>query len=249
MTSMSSDPSSNVVDMSNPNLGVPMAEAARISPRPLLFSVLFILAGILAGIAALSPWWTLTVSGSLSGSFNFYPGSSYELTTAQGATSMVTYSSAADLGSLSGLYEAVLGLLLAIFVLCLIIGFLLFLFGIRRPALGRFSLSFLSSQRTWFLIVTFALIVLALVAVVLVPLAQPGLIKNCSGSGATECNSFWGSSSNGGINVSWGAAVGWSLGVASAVFLILIPIAYWLTGRGKTVPASVTAATPPTGAA
>jgi hypothetical protein len=196
--------------------------------RRLIASVLFFLAAILAGIAAFTPWWTIAASGTVNESFSFFPGSSYsEVNGAHGATMFYTYSSHADLASLAGLYEGVLGLLLAALVLGLVVGIvgLVVSFG-RLPGFAQ------NHAVRWLAIV---LIVLLAVAIAVVPSLQPGLITGCSSTGSTECNSFWGSTSTAGLTSTWGSGLGWYLAIG-AVAALVAGFFVWGRNRPRSVP-------------
>lgn len=223
------------------------------NPKRLAASVLAVIAGICSGISTISSWYTISVSGSgVSEALEFQPGDSLSAS-ANGASASATYASQ-GLGQVGGLYEGVLVFGIVVMALSLIVGAvgLLWTFGkLRTNSKGRAFQSWAS-----------CLVVVALVAVLLVPLVQPALLRNDPGSVCpnqsqinTPCNAFWGSASSGGVSLTWGADAGWYLEIATVVLLVAAAVAWWLSRTeawesqselfGATAPAAGT--TVPTG--
>ncbi|MGC2289583.1 MAG: hypothetical protein WA688_06980 [Thermoplasmata archaeon] len=205
----------------------------RIAMRPLIASVIVLVGGICAGLSAFSPWWTIATTGEFDASFNFLPGTDYTLSSGRGGVpSPFPYAGHPDLASLAGLYEGILALTIVILVLSMIVGIL----GVLA-SFGR--LPYPTRLRPRYLVV--ALLLIALVAAALVPVAQPMLIHGC-GAGPSECSSFWGTASGSGETTVWGANVGWYLTVATVVLLgaalfIWGPSASQAWGTAPAVPA------------
>jgi len=198
----------------------------------------------------LSPWWSMngTLVGFLTSetfSFGFLPGSSTSVI-ANGNSASVTYASV-GWGPVGTLYEGVLAIGIAVMLLSLIGGVLAFIASIgriRNPSAYR-------AIRNSIIVVG----VLAIVAVAMVPVAQPYAFGQssggCSSTGVSSpCSSFWGSlSESNGTTVSWGADVGWYLGISAGV-LSYAGLAIWLWsvsdpwGRPSPPPATYTGPTP-----
>ena len=183
-------------------------------------SVLGLIAGTLAGVSTLSPWWTISAaSGGYGGyaSIGFLPGDSFTAS-ANGLSDSFSYASQ-GWGPVEGLYEGILVLGVLTLIIAVLAGILgaIRVFGPPKVLTGR------DSVQTW----TFVAILIALVAVILVPLAQPGVLAIhpaglCAATygSKTPCNSFWGSVTASGGSVSWGADAGWYLELASFIILI-----------------------------
>ena len=182
-------------------------------------SVLCLVSGILDGVSSVSSWWAITLSGSSgSGTVSFLPGGSYEGSFG-GSSGSATYTSG-GLGYVGSLYEGVLALALIGMVLALAAGVLGVLAARgRRRSLGRYR----TVRR-----LVLAVLVIALLAIIIVPALQPTLFGASNPSdlctsalgSSTPCNSFWGSASANGENVTWGAEAGWFLTLGAAVLLV-----------------------------
>ncbi|MGA7923512.1 MAG: hypothetical protein WCA77_06005 [Thermoplasmata archaeon] len=186
--------------------------APRFATKRLAASILVLVSGILAGVSAFTPWWIASLSGSTTGSTDFYPGASFSIVNSKGVVTWFTYASRPDVSSLSGIYEGVLAMTLVVLILALVvaaIGVLAATWHIRNPARHRLIM-----------LLIVVLFVISLIAIILVPVAQPSSTTGCAGSGQTVCNSFWGSASGGGLSTMWGASAGWYLAIASAVVLV-----------------------------
>ncbi len=208
--------------------------------KALVGSVLALGAGILSGLSALSPWWTLSGSGGGVGSVSigFLPGGSFSASD-NGTTASFSYASQ-GIGQIGALYEGILALTVLIMLISFVVGGL----GLLRSFKGNRNSAGMDSVQVWAVCV----LVLAVVAVLVIPLAQPGVFAMhpaglCAGQSGlkTPCNSFWGSVSANGATLSWGADVGWYLEIAA--FAVLI--AALLTWRRAILEPWVAPAAPP----
>jgi hypothetical protein len=195
--------------------------------------ILALVAGVLAGASTGVAWWTDYQSSVY---INFLPGGSLMGGGGSG-TVTATYASL-GLGPVGALYEAVLAMALAVTVLALLAG-ILGVFG----SLGKLRSPKHNGRIRGLLIVV---LIVALVSVVLVPIAQPYALSQssggCSGFGSeSPCNTFWGAGATGGTGSSWGANAGYYLTVASVVLLLaglVLWILAWRTPWGTAVGAS-----------
>jgi len=196
--------------------------APQLAIRRLVAAVLYVVAGICAGLAAASPWWTFSGTGVSVVSVSFYPGSSYsEIVGAHGAASFYTYASHTDLAGLANLYEGALALTLVVLILALVLGAL----AVMASFGGLVRLSRSNVMRN----VSLLALLLALVSVIVVPILQPGLITGCASSGASICGAFWGSTNASGESTTWGGSGGWELAIAATVLLV----AAWVVWRSS----------------
>lgn len=256
---------------------VPVFERPRKYPnrRRLLTALVLIAASLFALIALVTPWWSISLTISPSGSYSGGSWTGYLMPGSSAASSCSgdCYGLGRDTGvawnhwltATNGLYEGILALV----VLALISAFFATFLGLRgatSPTVSRRSLTVL-------ILATFVATLLMLVAIALVVAAQPGTLSsdfstygtpNVQGlffcaSGASPTNSFWGSNSgscNGGqdtffpVGYSWGASVGWYAALVSLLlllFALLLLMMSWREMRA-TVPASApgpTVAPPP----
>ncbi len=178
-------------------------------------------------------WWGFSATGNGAGEvIQFYPGSTFWTTTSTAGTSSALYA-ASQFVHVGQLYEAILGIgilaAIAGFV-ATALGYLGVLAGPRGRAVGRFSFLF---ALTGFLA--------ALILPILAAGGQPGALKTDGAaiagggacpSGASPCNSFWGSLSAGGVTAGWGADVGWYLAVAAVVLFFFALWQLWAS-RGQ----------------
>jgi hypothetical protein len=215
--------------------------------KALVASILAFGAGILSGLSALSPWWTLSGSGGGVGSLSigFLPGGSFSASD-NGTTASFSYASQ-GVGQIGALYEGILALTVLIMLISFVVGGL----GLLRTFKGNRQGGGMDSVQVWAVCV----LILAVVAILVVPLAQPGVIAMhpaglcASQSGLkTPCNSFWGSVSANGATLSWGADLGWYLEIATVAILIAALLTWrrailepWVTPTAYPVPS----ATPP----
>lgn len=225
------------------------------SRRRLLTALFLITASLLALIALVTPWWSISLTISPSGS---YAGGSFTGFLMPGGSAASScsgdcYGLGRNTGvawnhwltATNGLYEGILALM----VLVLIAVFFSTFLGLRsatRSTVSRRSLTVL-------ILATFVAMLLLLVAVSLAVADQPGALSSdfytsgtpnvqemffCA-SGASPTTSFWGSNSGsctGGqdaffpVQYSWGASVGWYAALVSLLlllFALLLLILSW----------------------
>lgn len=207
------------------------------SGKRLTAATLILVAAILLAVSMGLSWWGATITGNgESISLYFNPGSSYSGSGNTGAgffSGSATYASA-GLGHVGQLYNALFG----VGLLAAIAGF---------AAMGLAFVGALGGFRSrTFLRVTLVLLAVTFVAAAFLPavvaVSQPaafsadgaaGFPGTGSGCGAGEnpCNSFWGSVSANGTTASWGADVGWYLGLAAATILFVALIMLLSTRR------------------
>jgi uncharacterized membrane protein len=205
-------------------------------PRPklsvkgtrLTASTLILIATLLLGASMGVSWWGASVSGGGHALvLGFDPGSSYTVQSQSNTTTQYTYISA-GLVHVGQVYEAVLG-----------IGVVAALAGLVSTILsylGAFSTFKTRKIQPFALVITLVSLVAAIALPVLVTVGQPGAFNadNTSGFGSANCGptpnpctAFWGSMSAGGFTESWGADVGWYMGIAAAVLLLFAFIQLW----------------------
>lgn len=191
-------------------------------------SVFLIIAGICAAISTTSAWWSASVSvSSTSTTVEFLPGGSYSVSSPGSSVSM-SYAST-GFGHVGALYEGILvfGIVVAILSLAAgVLGALWALGKLHGPSRGRLVLS-----------LGLVILVGSVLVVTLVPVVQPDLFGQssssvCATGVSSPCTSFWGSMTSSGEQVTWGADVGWYLGVATLVFAISAAVA-WITSRAE----------------
>ena len=201
-------------------------------PNPRLLIALLLVIGFALAIASASTsWWTFSASGGGgSNSLSFLPGGSYDVTCTGGRCagfSSGAFPYTALGGSVGALYEGVLALL-----------------GIGIALTGAAAaiavLSLLGWRTGWwqrsgsFLLIFFAFLV-TLVADVAVVTAQPGAFasntqfQGLPAGGPSPATSFWGSSGS----ASWGAGVGWFLGLATVIVLALVVVVLIVAGHTR----------------
>jgi hypothetical protein len=117
------------------------------------------------------------------------------------------------------LYEGILAITVTLMVLAIVAGIIGLVAGFQR----------ISNAARYFTLrnLMVLLVVISLVSVVIVPVLQPTLFNNsnpstCNGLGGinSPCNSFWGSATANGEQLSWGSDVGWYLAIATVVLLL-----------------------------
>jgi hypothetical protein len=197
--------------------------------RRIAASSLTLAAAILLTISIFATWWEVTVSaGGSSASVSFLPGSSY---LGSGVYDKVTFSgsatySSAMLSTVGVLYEVIFWVGLAAAVASFVgmaLGYAS-AYGsarTRQPVGAADVLAFVS----------FAV---ALILPILIALLQPWAYNSDSsnsgiscGTGASPCNSFWGSVSSGGETGTSGAGVGWYLAILAAILLLVALVLFW----------------------
>jgi hypothetical protein len=254
VTPPNSVPDASALPTSPPTAPGPQYRRPKLSVKStrLSASTLILIASIMLAVSMGVSWWGASVSGGGHARvLGFQPGSSY-LEENGSLTASQTYISA-GLVHVGQLYEAILG----IGVLATLAGFL----GAILCYLGAFgslkSRKFLPVS----LLITLISFVAALITPILAAVGQPGAFNSdsSSGFGATgcgpspnPCTAFWGSMSEGGFTVSWGADVGWYLAIASAVLLVVAFLQLWNTRnapytRNEVWAASMTAPTATSG--
>lgn len=205
------------------------SRSATFPAKRLAASLVFLVAGVLAGLSSITSWWTLSESGStFTGSIGFLPGDSYQAS-GDGVTASGSYASD-GLGPVGSMYEGVLALVLVVLILALVAGII----GVVASFSRTVNPARYYTVRN-LLVVT---LILATFATVLVPTLQPTLFHNsnpsdlCSSSSGTQtpCNSFWGSLSAGGESSTWGSDLGWYLSLATVV-LSVGGLFVWRAGR------------------
>jgi len=192
-----------------------------------------LVAGICSGISAFSAWWTLSASGTYSGTINFLPGDSLK-GAFSGSSSTQTYASN-GIGQVGALYEGVLAMTIVVMAIAFIAGIIGVILAVAKSRSQSTSRAFLGLSTV--------VIVVSLVAVLLVALAQPSIIAqhpagSCGGYPGvkTPCNSFWGSVSGNGETVTWGADVGWYLEIVALV-LGIAAFVVWRLSRPEPIEA------------
>jgi multidrug efflux pump subunit AcrB len=180
-------------------------------------------------VSAFTAWWALSVGGL---TVSFLPGSS--ASSSEGGTTITETYAHIGIGTVGGMYEAILALAIIAGALAIVAGLLGLVAGFGRLPQNRQGI-----VRG----LVIAAIVVALVAVVLAPAMQPWAIKDsgnkapCSGfNGTSPCNAFWGSVSANGTTNSWGAATGWYLALAGSI-LAIVGLVLWGPGRAESKPA------------
>lgn len=185
-----------------------------------LSAVALALAGLLLLGATYTPWWVLLdQAGGTSSSVEFYPGASLSAG-GGGGGGAVSYASV-GLSAVGQLYAAVF----AVTVLVALLAFVLSGVRFARTA-GRWIGS---EGRQLLRIGGWVAFVGVLGIALAVPLGQPALLRLadpqgfCAGyAGSSPCASFWSSTEVNGDALSWGAGLGWWLGVTAAALLGLV---------------------------
>jgi hypothetical protein len=178
-----------------------------------------LVAGLLAALAAISPWWVLSTSSAGSTTeVGYYPGTVVRVVTGGGGG--ITSYAATGAPSVGALYASVLVATLALAVLGAAV-------GVQGFASLRGTWASLRARRLAGLALLAAML-LGAALVVGVPLAQPGLYRSDDPGGACltgappgACSSFWGSSQSAGTTTTWGAGAGWWLSLSATVLLCL----------------------------
>jgi hypothetical protein len=216
------------------------------SRRRLIAAILLVLAVVFAGVSLGLSWWTISSSddGSTS-SVYFLPGSNVGVS-APGTTGSVSYTSV-GLNNTGVLFDALSFLVIGIVLLSAVGAILAFLTTIhpnprKSWSSGTETLSILG-------------VVLALLSVVLVPLATPyefakdnlGNVCSDASSAGTEspCTSFWGSVMTSRGTETWGGDVGWYLMIVATVLLV-VALVGWYSARREPL-SRETAPDPPPG--
>ena len=195
----------------------------------MLLPVLLVLSFLLGVVSLGTTWWSYSANGG-GGSFSigFLPGGNYDVSCSHCAGfSSGSFPYSAIGGSVGGIYEAVLGLMIATVVL-------------TGLATGIAVLGWLGRRTGWWQRSgSFVLIVLSFVftiaAVAGTVAAQPGsFASNTSfdglgGTGASPASSFWGS--NGAA--SWGAGAGWYLAAVMTGLLVVVCAVLILAGHER----------------
>jgi hypothetical protein len=194
-------------------------------------STLILFASIMLAASMGVSWWGASVSGGGHALvLGFMPGSSY-FSENGSTTASQTYVSD-GLVHVGQLYEAILGLGL----LAMLAGFLAALLGFLGAFGSLRSRKFLPVSLT----ITLVSFVATLITPILAALGQPSAFNadSTSGFGSSSCGpspnpctSFWGSMSQGGFTVSWGADVGWYLAIAAVVLLLVAFLQLWSTRK------------------
>lgn len=225
--------------------------------------LVFLIAAFVIGAVSLgTAWWSYSATGGGgSNSLSFYPGGNYDVActdSACGGFSSGSFPYSAIGGSIGGLYEAVLGLMIAAVLLIGIVTAIAVLGWLgRRTGWWERSGSF---------VLTVLAFLFAIAAVAGTVAAQPGSFGSGTtfpglGHGTSPLTSFWGADGA----ASWGAGAGWYLGAVMTGLLVAISAVLVLAGhrrlevperRARTataqpvarayVPAPEVAASPPT---
>ncbi len=201
--------------------------------RRVVAATLAIAAGVLAGVSAFTSWWTLYISTS-SAILSFRPGGDLYIYSTSSAASVTLPYAAIGFGPIEGLYESIWALAIGLLVLGAILGGLMLV-----SALGR--LRGPGTHKILRNVAVFAVIVSVLLVAV-GPSLQPtlagrsskSLLDFCTVSNTSEnpCKSYWGSGNSSGGGVTWGADVGWYLGLTAAL-LFFVSFLLWLPRRPK----------------
>ena len=180
-------------------------------------SVAALLAGLLATVSSVTPWWYLSTP---TGRVEYYPGTSVYVT-GGGGGGLTTYANS-GVASVGDLYLLVLAGAVAVAVL----GWCLGGYGLARM-IGR-----IAGGRRLARVALLASIFLSVLLLAAVPFAQPALYAAANPARACTsaappgaCTSFWGSSHGPTGSTVWGAGAGWWFLGASAILLLL---ALWL---------------------
>ena len=206
----------------SPATNTPAASKPAMNSKGIGAAALFLIGGILGLVSAFSAWWAYSGGGY---TISFLPGSNTH--ESGGGMSATTSYSSLGLGTVGNLYEATLGLAIAGGVLLLIAGLIGFVAAVRSPS-GRFRGALMGLGIVG--------ILLLIVAVAMVPAAQPWAIKQgsnsaCTGyNGTTPCSGFWGSASQAGTSYTFGAAVGWYLALVGLI-LGIVAFVLWRSGN------------------
>ena len=204
----------------------PLDSLGRTKRRRLAVSSLLLVGAVLLSVSMGVSWYELSVTGGgLDATVNYYPGSSYTGSHANGTTGTGGFAGSGTYSSLNEthvgqLYEA----LLIIGIMSALSAFVAMGIGFLAP-LGK-----LHSRH--FLRVTIIFTVIALVAAALAPsllaLDQSAAFNadasavnphySCPSS-PSSCNSFWESQTMYAIPVTWGPSIGWYLALVAAVVL------------------------------
>ncbi len=211
--------------MSSPGPGRPrfgrQGAPPRIRPaaRVRLQAIFCVLGGLLALVAAYTPWWyDSNVRSGTSSTTSFLPGGSL-YAGGGGGGGDVPYS-VAGLASIGVLYEIVFATLILLTLLAFVVAGI----GFARSGGRGFSREVrrLSVLGSWILLIASVAIVAATPFVQPVLYGQQAPAGTCSApSSAGPCHSFWGTTSAGGSTITWGAGTGWGLAVAGAATLAL----------------------------
>jgi hypothetical protein len=194
-------------------------------------ALLLVVSFVLVLVALVTPWWGYSTNATNDNvSFSFLPGSSYNVVCAGSHCGDLSSSSgqySAIGGSLSDVYEGVLGLVAAAVALV----------GIAALCTGYSVLARRSKPIQPFL--TRLCLVLApllvLTAILWTAAGQPGSFPSgatfvgSSSNGASPSTSFWGS--NPADGATWGAGAGWYLGTVAVLLLFGVLLAVLLLAR------------------
>ena len=178
------------------------------------------LAGLLAGISALTPWWYTSAMGSATSSLaEFFPGANL-YAGGGGGGGYVSYAGVGA-GQLGNLYEAVLAGTIAVMLLSWAVAGLV-LASARRRGTSRLQIA------RW---LAWAGLAVAVLLAALIPLLQPALLDvagakaACSaGTSSGPCSSFWGSTTVASTRYVWGAGAGWWLDLGAVILLALVVV-------------------------
>ena len=191
-------------------------------------AITLFLAGVVLLTSSFTAWWSLALAGE--GAVGFYPGDYIGGVIGEGKTKggAETYQKA-GLGSVAGMYELVLGLVLFMAILTVIAGIVAL--GAER---GRFRGRARGSGVGFLGLLVF---LLALLTVVVVGAAQAGQLSHASFFGlctvleesnsSSPCHSFYGSSSIAGASITWGPGYGFYATIFGGILALGGAITWW----------------------
>jgi hypothetical protein len=193
----------------------------RPNPRVLL-ATLLVVAFVLGIVSIGTAWWSYSSSaGGTSHSLNFLPGGNYNVTCSGsgcGGFSAGSFPYSNFGGSIGTLYGVVLGLMA--------VGVALTGFAALVAVLAALGRRTGWWQRSGSFVLAFFAILSTLIAVLATVAAQPSafapntMFDGLGTGGASPMTSFWGSNAAG--TATWGAGLGWYLGLATIVLLGVI---------------------------
>ena len=223
----------------------PRTPPRRYARRPSTWPSIFLLLAVALLVGSLLPsWWTFSIqepNGEASLTYNFLLGGQYTATCTSGtecassATGTLAYSSH-GLGAIGSLYGGLGAVVIAALALA----------AVACAAALAGTLGYWRGRRPLLLGTVFGILALLLIlsAVISIVALQPSAFSQSAGGLASTAapspaTSFWGACSGGGagngacstspgsgsITASWGAGVGWYLGLLAAV---LLAVGLWL---------------------
>lgn len=189
-------------------------------------SITLLVAGILFLTASFTAWWTLSISGG--GAIGFFPGDYFGGSIAFGKekAGAETYEKG-GLGSVAGLYELVLGLVLAIATLVVVGGIV----GLAAEK-GKFRRR---ARGPWVGLLGLLGFLFAVSVVIVAGVAQPTQLQHATffglcgaiTSGSTPCHTFSGSGQIGSVKVTWNPGFGFYATIFASLLALGGAITWW----------------------